>query len=135
MSLVILRLCLRNPSFVHTKTNLQGNEAIRNAQLDAIKKAFFKIPGTKFFLPEDSPDYSYLRSRVNIYCGKPDLRELEWVNWMPNGAHLFFAPISPVTGKDARHQFQLCKNRCDQYGLDFLRLETACSCVTTGFSF
>jgi hypothetical protein len=120
MSLVILRLCLRNPSFVPTKTNFQGNEAIRNAQLDAIKKAFFKIPGTKFFLPEDSPDYSYLRSRVNIYCGKPDLRELEWVNWMPNGAHLFFAPISPVTGKDARHQFQLCKNRCDQYGLDFL---------------
>lgn len=39
---------------------------------------------------------------------------------MPNGAHLFFAPISPVTGKDARAQFQLCKKRCDQYGLDFL---------------
>ena len=101
-------------------TNYKGNEEFRNAQLNAIKKAFFKIPGTKFFLPEDSPDYSYLRSRVNIYCGKPDLRELEWVNWMPNGAHLFFAPISPVTGKDARAQFQLCKKRCDQYGLDFL---------------
>jgi hypothetical protein len=56
---------------------VQGNEAFRNAQLDAIKTAFFKIPGTKFFLPEDSPEYSYLRSRVNIYCGKPDLRELE----------------------------------------------------------
>jgi hypothetical protein len=39
---------------------------------------------------------------------------------MPNGAHLFFAPISPVTGKDARAQFELCKKRCDQYGLDFL---------------
>src|SRR5271154_2207052 len=78
MSLVILRLCLRNPSFVPTKTNFQGSEAIRTAQLDAIKSALFKIPGTKFFLPEDSPDYSYLRSRVNIYCGKPDLRELEY---------------------------------------------------------
>jgi len=117
-----------------------GDEAFRNAQLNNIKKAFFKIPGAKFFLPEDSPEYSYLRSRVNIYCGRPDLRELEyaplplislpflyeltltcrWVNWMPNGAHLFFAPISPVTGKDARAQFKLCKKRCDQYGLDFL---------------
>jgi hypothetical protein len=55
-----------------------GDEAFRNAQLNNIKKAFFKIPGAKFFLPEDSPEYSYLRSRVNIYCGRPDLRELEY---------------------------------------------------------
>jgi hypothetical protein len=29
-------------------------------------------------------------------------------------------PIFSVTGKHARAQFQLCMNRCDQYGLDSL---------------
>ena len=75
MPVVVLRLCIC--TFVYNIANPQGNEAFRKAQLDNIKEAFFKIPGAKFFLPEDSPDYSYLRSRVAIYCGKPDLRELE----------------------------------------------------------
>jgi len=74
----------------------------------------------KFFLPDDSPPDSYLRSRVNIYTGTPDLRELDWVNWMPNGAHVAFSPVSPVRGEDARKQFDLCQRICAKYGFDIL---------------
>jgi|SRR5579862_4129202 hypothetical protein len=93
---------------------------MRNAQLDVIKQAFFQIEGTRFFLPEDSPPNSYLRSRVNIYSGTPDLRELDWVNWLPNGAHVAFSPVSPVRGEDAKTQFALCQRVCAKYGFDIL---------------
>jgi hypothetical protein len=74
----------------------------------------------QFFLPEDSPPNSYLRSRVNIYTGTPDLRELDWVNWMPNGAHVAFSPVSPVRGEDAKRQFDLCQKVCAKWGFDIL---------------
>ena len=93
---------------------------MRNAQLDVIKQAFFQIEGTRFFLPEDSPPNSYLRSRDNIYSGTPDLRELDWVNWLPNGAHVAFSPVSPVRGEDAKTQFALCQRVCAKYGFDIL---------------
>jgi hypothetical protein len=57
---------------------------------------------------------------VNIYTGTPDLRELDWVNWMPNGAHVAFSPVSPVRGEDARKQFDLCQRICAKYGFDIL---------------
>jgi FAD linked oxidases, C-terminal domain len=97
-----------------------GPEAFRKAQLEAIKDAFFQIKGAKLFFPEDSPPNSYLRSRVNIYTGTPDLRELDWVNWRTNGGHIAFSPVSPVRGEDAVKQFALCKKICDKYGFDFL---------------
>ena len=39
---------------------------------------------------------------------------------MPNGAHLFLAPISPVIGSDGRVQFQFCKKPDTHYSLYIL---------------
>jgi hypothetical protein len=46
--------------------------------------------------------------------------ELLWVNWVPNGAHIAFSPVSPIRGADAMKLFNLGKRRHDECGIDFL---------------
>jgi hypothetical protein len=52
--------------------------------------------------------------------GIPTFDELRWVDWLPNGAHLFFSPIAKISGDDATLQYQVTKKRCDEAGLDFI---------------
>ncbi|KIX01127.1 uncharacterized protein Z518_10193 [Rhinocladiella mackenziei CBS 650.93] len=78
-----------------------GDLASIHSQLELIKSAFGKIKGSQFILPSDVPPDHYLHSRVHVCSGVPVLRELDWLNWVPNAAHLFFSPISPTKGKDA----------------------------------
>ncbi|KAK5447939.1 hypothetical protein LTS15_009438 [Exophiala xenobiotica] len=96
-----------------------GPDLLRNANIQVITEEFGKIPGAKIMFPEETPDYSYLRSRVNIYAGTPDLRELDWVMWLDNGSHTAFSPISPLTGKDAEKQYQLTKRLHQKWGFDY----------------
>ncbi|KAE9979429.1 hypothetical protein EG327_007034 [Venturia inaequalis] len=98
-----------------------GPEPVRNVLLDVIKKSFLAIPGAKFWLPEDrSEPYSVLHTRAKTLQGIPSLDELRWVSWMPNGAHLFFSPITKISGKDANLQYEITKRRCAEAGLDFI---------------
>lgn len=46
--------------------------------------------------------------------------ELSWTNFVPNGAALFFSPISPVTGDDAVKQYDIAKRRLEQFGFDYI---------------
>ncbi|KIY02775.1 uncharacterized protein Z520_01240 [Fonsecaea multimorphosa CBS 102226] len=71
------------------------------AQLKIIKAEFGKVQGSRFMLPSEVPADHYLHSRVQVCSGVPVLKELDWLNWVPNAAHLFFSPISPTKGKDA----------------------------------
>ena len=96
-----------------------GPEPIRNANIQVIRDEFYKIPGAKLTFPEETPPESYLRSRVKIYSGTPDLRELDWVMWLPNGAHTAFSPISPLTGKDAVKQYEMTKRIHEKWGFDY----------------
>jgi len=96
-----------------------GPDVIREAHIKFIKDEFYKIPGAKIWFPEDSPSFSYLRSRVKIYTGTPDLRELDWTMWLPNGTHTAFSPISPTTGEDAMKQYNLTKRLHQKYGFDY----------------
>lgn len=41
-------------------------------------------------------------------------------NWLPNGGHLFFSPISKVTGDEAVAQYQLTRRRSEEAGFDFI---------------
>jgi hypothetical protein len=52
--------------------------------------------------------------------GIPSLDELKWVDWLPNGAHLFFSPIAKISGDDATLQYNVTKKRCIEVGLDFI---------------
>ncbi|KAK3685206.1 putative D-lactate dehydrogenase [Podospora appendiculata] len=101
-----------------------GPEPVRNVLLTVIKGAFLSIPGSKFYqfyLPEDRKEpHSVLRTRAKTLQGIPAIDELRWVDWAPNGAHLFFSPISKISGKDANLQYEVTKRRCTEAGFDFI---------------
>jgi hypothetical protein len=52
--------------------------------------------------------------------GNPTYNELKWMDWLPNRWHLFFSPISRVSGEDTIKQFALTKARCHASGLHFI---------------
>ena len=85
-----------------------------------MKEAFSAIPGAKFYFPENTAKNSVLRVRDKTMSGIPTYDELKWIDWVPNGAHLFFSPIARVHGEDAMAQYQITKKRCHEAGLDFI---------------
>lgn len=105
-------------SWVFYGTQYGPPESI-DSQLKLIKESFLsKIPGTRFFLPEDVPSSHYLHSRALVCCGVPVLTELQWLNWVPNGGHIFFSPIAPTRGKDARVLHDIISGLHAKYGID-----------------
>jgi len=42
------------------------------------------------------------------------------MKWLPNCAHLFFSPISKISGDDATMQYSVTKKRYEEVGLDFI---------------
>jgi len=97
-----------------------GDRTSINSQLGLIKTAFAQIEGSKFMLPSELPPEHYLHSRVQVCSGVPVLRELDWLNWQPNAAHLFFSPISPTKGKDASIIHSIIKRLHAKYSFDVL---------------
>ena len=95
-----------------------GDTSSINNQLALIKQEFAKIKGSKFLLPSDVPSDHYLHSRVQVCSGVPILRELDWLNWVPNAAHLFFSPITPTKGKDARIVHDIICRLSAKWGFD-----------------
>ncbi|KAL1901009.1 hypothetical protein Sste5346_002073 [Sporothrix stenoceras] len=93
-------------------------EALQNQLADIYKKFADAIPGTRLVLPEDVPADHYLHSRALVCAGVPVLRELDWLNWVPNGAHLFFSPIAPTRGEDARALHALIADLHKKYQYD-----------------
>ncbi|TVY64254.1 Vanillyl-alcohol oxidase [Lachnellula suecica] len=95
-----------------------GDDASISSQLSFIKSEFAKIPGSKFYLPSDLPKDHYIHSRVEVCSGVPVLRELDWLNWKPNAAHLFFSPITPTKSKDARTIHDIIERLHQKWGFD-----------------
>ncbi|KAJ9133282.1 Vanillyl alcohol oxidase [Pleurostoma richardsiae] len=87
-------------------------------QLQAIKSAFSRIEGMRFFLPSDVAPSHALHSRALVCSGVPVLTELNWLNWMPNGAHLDFSPIAPTRGSDARAVHDIIRKAYARHGFD-----------------
>jgi hypothetical protein len=99
---------------------LYGPEPVRNVLWSVIKSAFSQIEGVKFILPEETDDHPVLKTRNGTLQGIPSLDELAWVNWEPNGAHLFFSPIAQISGENAMLQYSITKKRCLEAGIDFI---------------
>lgn len=60
----------------------------------------------------------YLHDRVKVCSGEPVLRELDWLNWVPNAAHTFFSPITPTDGKNARVILEIAQSLHKKWGFD-----------------
>lgn len=43
---------------------------------------------------------------------------LDWLNWVPNAAHLFFSPILPTRAKDARAVYDMVSRLHKKYEID-----------------
>ncbi|KIW69779.1 hypothetical protein PV04_05637 [Phialophora macrospora] len=95
-----------------------GPERIRKYKMDIIHQEFTKIPGAKRIDPKTLPKDHYFWSRAKIAGGQPDFEELSYLNWVPNGAHLGFSPVSPTRGQDVLRLWKIAKERHDQYGID-----------------
>ncbi|KAK3986359.1 hypothetical protein QBC44DRAFT_352420 [Cladorrhinum sp. PSN332] len=97
-----------------------GDPASIATQLGVIRNAFSEIPGAKMLLPDELPPDHYMHSRVNVCSGVPILRDLDWLNWVPNAAHLFFSPIVPTRGRDAKVVHDIVARLHKKYGFDLL---------------
>lgn len=95
-----------------------GDSSSISSQLTLIKSAFSAIPGSKFYLPSDMPSDHYIHSRVSVCSGVPVLKELDWLNWIPNAAHLFFSPIVPTSSSQAHTIHNLISRLHTKYGFD-----------------
>lgn len=96
-----------------------GPKHIRQYKLDIIEKEFLQVPGARRIDPATIPHDNYFWSRDKIAAGEPDLEELLWCNWMPNGAHVAFSPVSPIRGRDAEALMALARKRHAEVGIDF----------------
>lgn len=112
-------LPLGDVSWVFYGTQYRDESTI-SSQLSHIRTAFSAIPGSKFYLPSDLPPEHYLHSRVSVCSGIPVLRELDWLNWVPNAAHLFFSPIVPTRPSDATIVHSIVVRLHKKYGFDLL---------------
>ncbi|CAI7654937.1 unnamed protein product [Penicillium manginii] len=95
-----------------------GPKEIRQYKLDIIHKEFMKIPGARRIDPSTLSADNYFWVRDRIASGVPDIEELRWVNWHPNGGHVAFSPVSPVRGNDATALWDIAQKRCEEYNLD-----------------
>ncbi|KAJ5746546.1 vanillyl-alcohol oxidase [Penicillium odoratum] len=95
-----------------------GPPEIRKYKLDIIEKEFMKIPGARRIDPStlSSDDYFWVRDR--FASGVPEIEELRWVNWHPNGGHVAFSPVSPVRGEDATALWDIARKRREEFDLD-----------------
>lgn len=100
---------------------LYGPEPVREVMWQVVKTRFGTIEGAKFYFPEDVKDENaVLHIRAKTLQGIPTTKELKWVDWLPNGAHLFFSPISKISGEDANLQYSITKTRVLEAGFDFI---------------
>jgi 4-cresol dehydrogenase (hydroxylating) len=86
-----------------------------------IQQAFGQIPGAKFFTNTERDDRGghVLQDRHKINNGIPSLDEMALMDFIPNGGHVCFSPISAPDGKDALRQFKMVKARADEYVKDY----------------
>lgn len=96
-----------------------GPAHIRKYKLDIVDREFHRVPGCRRIDPATLPRDSYFWVRDRVSAAEPDIQELAWVNWVPNGAHIAFSPVSPIRGTDAMALYDLAVRRHAQFGIDF----------------
>lgn len=102
-----------------------GPPPVVEEYLGVIRDAFLQIPGARFFttqtrpLTDDDPGAHTLHDRHKINTGVPTTAESAILDWVPNGGHLGFSPISAPDGADAYRQFLDVKGTSDRFHKDY----------------
>ncbi|OJG06103.1 4-cresol dehydrogenase [hydroxylating] flavoprotein subunit [Pseudonocardia autotrophica] len=103
-----------------------GPPPIMEMYLGIIKEAFLQVPGARFWTNHDRPDdmsvdrgAHVLHDRHKINNGIPSLDEMKLMEYLPNGGHICFSPVSAPDGKDALRQAKMVKARSDEYAKDY----------------
>jgi 4-cresol dehydrogenase (hydroxylating) len=101
-----------------------GPPPLMELYLGMIKDAFLQIPGSKFFTHHDRDEATdrgahALHDRHRINNGVPSLDEMKLMEWLPNGGHICFSPVSAPDGRDALRQAKMVRGRADEYGKDY----------------
>ncbi|KAI0018965.1 hypothetical protein F4780DRAFT_793775 [Xylariomycetidae sp. FL0641] len=96
-----------------------GPAHIRAHKLALVDAEFGRVPGARRLDPATLPADEYFWARDRVAAGVPDVQELKWVNWVPNGSHVAFSPVSPIRGPDATRLFALARTRHAEAGFDF----------------
>ena len=97
-----------------------GPPQIMEANLEVVRDALVSIPGAKIYFDEDRVGDMAWDYRKQLMRGIPNMTEYNLMNWIPNGGHMDFSPISPVTGEDAMRQYHLIRDRCNKAGFDYI---------------
>ncbi|KAI0130442.1 hypothetical protein BJ170DRAFT_314997 [Xylariales sp. AK1849] len=95
-----------------------GPQDIRERKLSIIDAEFRRVPGARKIDPKTLPDDEYFWSRDKIAAGIPELHELNWCNWVPNGSHVAFSPVSPIRGTDALALLDIARSRHQEFNID-----------------
>ncbi|KKY19054.1 putative aryl-alcohol oxidase [Diplodia seriata] len=103
---------------------LYGPAIVRDALWHVVQASFGRIAGAKFFQQDvdgssSKPSPGVLDIRAKTLRGVPSTDELAWVDWLPNGAHLFFSPIAEIAGEAAALQYDITRRRVLEAGFDF----------------
>ena len=100
---------------------LYGPPPIMDMYYGIIQQAFGQIPGARFYASEERHDRGghVLQDRTKINRGQPSLDEMKLLEWIPNGGHIGFSPISAPDGADAMRQYTMVRDRCNEYRKDY----------------
>ncbi|KAJ4298800.1 hypothetical protein N0V88_003833 [Collariella sp. IMI 366227] len=71
-----------------------GPPLIRAHKLALIDREFRRIPGARRIDPSTLPEDEYFWARDRVARGVPDIQDLCWLNWVPNGGHVAFSPVA-----------------------------------------
>jgi 4-cresol dehydrogenase (hydroxylating) flavoprotein subunit len=100
---------------------LYGPPPIMDTLWSIIHDSFSKVPGAKFYFPEDRKHANdVLKHRALTMKGVPRLTEYSFVNWVGGGGHIGFSPVSPIKGNEAMKQYTMVRDRMAQYGFDYM---------------
>ncbi|MDA0824736.1 MAG: FAD-binding oxidoreductase [Proteobacteria bacterium] len=99
---------------------LYGPEPIMDNNWKIIRERLAEVPGAKFYFAEDRQNDAAFDYRAKLMRGIPNMTEFGLLNWLGPGSHIDFSPISPVTGSGALQQFEFMRDKCHEFGFDYI---------------
>jgi len=99
---------------------LYGPEPIMDNNWEIIRDSLSQVPGAKFYFAEDRKGDAAFDYRAKLMRGTPNMTEFGLLNWLGAGSHIDFSPISPVEGDSALQQFHFMRDKCHEFGFDYI---------------